>query len=146
MSTKTFQVIALVLLASAAGFVSKVVFQKTASQNSFQLATAERLIQQAADGINQSAPIQVDKATRLLNVVAVGNTLRYRYELDVKKSDYEPNLIEKGQGAQMKMTICTSVDMRALIDFGAVMEYAYYSKEGAELEVFAIHLLTCKPT
>ena len=89
--------------------------------------------------------MQVDKATRLLNVVALGNTLRYRYELDVKKSEYETNLIEKGQGEQMKMTICTSADMQALVSLGTVMEYAYYSKDGAELEVFAIRLSTCKP-
>lgn len=146
MSIKTFHVIALVLLASAAGVVGKIVIQKSASQNSFQSVTTDQLIQQAANGINQSAPIQIDKATRLLNVVALGNTLRYRYELDIKKSEYEPNLMEKGQGKQMKNTICTSADMQALIKIGAVMEYAYYSKDGTELEIFAIRLSTCKPT
>ena len=135
----------MVLLASVAGVLGKVVFQKTASQISFQSVTAEQLIQKAADDINRSVPMQVDKATRLLNVVALGNTLRYRYELDVKKSEYETNLIEKGQGEQMKMTICTSADMQALVSLGTVMEYAYYSKDGAELEVFAIRLSTCKP-
>ncbi len=106
--------------------------------------TTEQLLQQAANGINQSAPIQVDKYTTLLNAVALKGTLRYRYELDIKKSEYEPNLMEKTQGEQMKMTVCTSAEMKVLINIGAILEYAYYSKDGAELEVFPIHLSNCK--
>lgn len=140
---KTILIIAVFLLALAAGIISKTTVQKTA--NLQKPPSTEEALRQVAQGINESTPTQIDKNTRLTNAVALGNTLRYRYTLlNVAHVDFEKNSISRLDGERMQSNVCSSSGMQPLVKLGAVLEYAYYDKDGVELEIVPIETSKCR--
>lgn len=139
---KNLGIIVLVLLAAVAGIIAKIVVQKSA--NLQKTPSTEEALRQVAQGINATAPTQIDANTRLMNAVAAGNTLRYRYTLlNASHADVEKNSIGKNYGERLKNSVCSSAGLKPLLELGAVLEYAYHDKDGVELEVVSIETSKC---
>ena len=77
--SKMATTVAFVVLVAFAGVIGKTFIQKT-SQSSNVLSIDEAL-RLAANAVNETAPVQIDKDTRLMNAVALNRRLRYRYSL-----------------------------------------------------------------
>jgi hypothetical protein len=140
---KTILIISTVLLTATAGVISKTIVQKNANLQNAQ--STEDALRQVAQDINKTTPIQIDKNTQLANVVALGNTLRYKYTLlNAVHSKFEKNSISKSNGDRIRNNVCSTAGMQPIIQLGATLEYAYYDKDGVELEIVKIETSKCK--
>ena len=139
---KAATTVAVVLLVALAGVVGKVTAQKTTNmQNTPPIEEALRL---AAKAVNETAPLQIDKNTKLMNAVVLDKKLRYRYSLShVSAQDFEKGSLTKLNAERMKNNVCSSEGMKILVKLGAVLEYAYYDRVGIELEIVSIETAKC---
>lgn len=127
----------------AGGVISKTAVQKAASPSG--PSSIDQALREAALEINKTTPMQVDKNTQLMNAVALGSTLRYRYTLvNVSSRDFEKNSISKFDGDRMRGNVCSSAGMQPLVKLRAVLEYAYYDKDGVELEIVSVETSKCQ--
>lgn len=140
--SKMATTVAFVVLVAFAGVIGKTFIQKT-SQSSNVLSIDEAL-RLAANAVNETAPVQIDKDTRLMNAVALNRRLRYRYSLSqVSAKEFENGSITKQNAEKMRNSVCSAEGMKALVKLGTVLEYAYYDKDGVELEVVFIDTAKC---
>lgn len=124
------------------GIAGKVVAQKvTAAPNIPPIQDALRL---AAKAVNDTAPQQIDKNTTLMNAVVLEKTLRYRYTLlHILSRDFEKGSLSKPNVERMKNNVCTTEGMKILVKLRAILEFAYYDKNGVELEIVSIDTARC---
>ena len=135
--------LAILILAAFVGVIAQV-FVKKSMAPSPGTSTHETLIDVAKE-INKHTPSQVDENTRLMNAVAFGTTLRYRYTLtNVSRKDFLQGSIGAQHGDRLNSNVCATEGMRPLVKLRAVLEYAYYDKDGAELEVVRIDTAKCQ--
>jgi len=140
---KNLGIVAVVLFAVLAGVIAKTAVQK--SSNLQKASSTEEVLRQVAQGINATTPTQIDANTRLMNAVAVGNTLRYRYMLlNASYNEVEKNSIGKNHGARLRNSVCSSADMKPLVELGAILEYAYHDRDGIEIEIISIETSRCR--
>jgi uncharacterized protein (UPF0333 family) len=140
--TKMAPMIGLVFLLAFAGIVSKTFIQKTS--NTPNTLSIDEALHIAANAANKTAPIQVDKYTRLLSVEVSNGRLRYKYSLSgVSADDFEKGSINKEIGKNMQNNVCSSDGMKSLVKLGVTLEYAYYDKAGVELEVVSVETAKC---
>lgn len=128
------------------GVVSKTAAEKTANLQlpSSKAPTTSDVLRQVASEINKTAPLLVDKYTRLDGAVALGETLRYRYTLvTLAANDFQKNAISKSDGGRIKSNVCTSDGMLPLVRLGVLIEYAYHDKNGVEIEVIPVETSQC---
>lgn len=139
---KTLTIAILVFLASVAAVIAKTTVQK--STNDQKIASIEKTLLKVAQDINANTPTQIDKNTRLMNAVAIGNTLRYRYMLlNAVFAEVEKNSIKKNYGTRLRNSVCSSVDLKPIVELGVIMEYAYYDRDGIELEIVSVETSKC---
>ena len=140
--TKTATMIGFVFLLAFAGVVGKTFIQKTSNTpNTLSIDEALRI---AANAVNETAPIQVDKYTRLLGAEVFNGRLKYKYSLSgVSAVDFEKGSINKEIGNNMQNNVCSSDGMKSLVKLGVILEYAYYDKDGVELEVVSVETAKC---
>ena len=133
--------LAVLLAAAAASVVGQVLVKKSDVR---QRPSIEQALLEVAKEINKGAPTQIDANTRLMNAVALGTTLRYRYSLtNASHHDFVKGSIGKLYGDRLRNNVCSTEGMRPLVDIGAVLEYAYYDKDGFELEVVPVETVKC---
>ena len=79
-----------------------------------------------------------------MNAVVLEKTLRYRYTLlNVLSRDFEKGSLSKLNAERMKNNVCTTEGMKILVRLRAVLEFAYYDKNGVELEIVSIDTARC---
>ena len=139
---KAATTVVFVLLVAVAGVVGNVAAQKSTNlQNTPQI---EEALRQAAKAVNETAPLQIDKNTKLMNAVALDKRLRYRYSLShISARDFEKGSLIKLNAERMRNNVCSSEGMKILVKLGAVLEYAYYDRDGIELEIVSIETAKC---
>lgn len=139
---KAATTIAVVLLVALAGVVGKVTAQK--ATNLQNTPPIDEALRHAAKAVNETAPLQIDKNTKLMNAVALDKRLRYRYSLShISARDFEKGSLTKLNAERMKNNVCSSEGMKILVKLGAVLEYAYYDRDGVELEIVSIETAKC---
>ena len=140
--SKATSIVLIIFFVVFIGIAGKVVAQKvTAAPNTPPIHDALRL---AAKAVNDTAPQQIDKNTTLMNAVVLEKTLRYRYTLlNVLSRDFEKGSLSKLNAERMKNNVCTTEGMKILVRLRAVLEFAYYDKNGVELEIVSIDTARC---
>lgn len=134
--------LAILLAAAAAGVVGQVIVKKSVAR---QPPSIEQALLEIAKEINKNTPTQIDANTRLMNAVALGTTLRYRYSLiGASHNDFVKGSIGRLHGDRLRANVCSTEGMRPLVELGAILEYAYYDKAGFELEVVPIETVLCQ--
>jgi hypothetical protein len=143
---KGFLSLAVFIALAAVGTVSRTVVQNaTNSQKaSTKTQSTNDVLREVALEINRTAPLLVDKNTRLDGAVALGETLRYKYTfVAFNANDFEKNALSKSDGERIKNNVCTSAGMLPLVRLGVLIEYAYYDKNGVEIEVIPVQTSQC---
>ena len=134
---------AILILAAFAGVIAQGFVKKSMHQS--RGTSTQEILANVAKEINKYTPSQVDENTRLMNAVAIGTTLRYRYTLaNVSHKNFLQGSIGAEHGDRLHSNVCSTEGMRPLVKLKAVLEYAYYDKDGAELEVVPIDTATCQ--
>ena len=134
--------LAVLLLAAFVGVIAQVFVKKSVTPGGI---SPEQTLAEVAKEINKDSPRQIDASTRLMNVVALGKTLTYRYSLtNASHKDYLKGSIETLHGERLKSSVCKAEGMRPLVNLGAVLEYAYHDKNGVELDVVSIETSKCQ--
>lgn len=86
-----------------------------------------------ANVVNKSCPMQVDKETRLDNVMAMpGKTVQYNYTLvNYKVADIDTNKLKGALMPGMVQTLKTAPDLKYMRDNKVKMAYYYKDMTGA---------------
>ncbi len=88
------------------------------------------LLEEVAAEINKTLPIMVDKDTKLFSVSIVnGNTFQYNYVLiNYAQEEIDPELLKNNNKDRIRNYICTSPDMKLIVENNIPVSYAYYGK------------------
>jgi hypothetical protein len=85
---------------------------------------------EAARQVNAGVPVAIDQITTLTRAEAVGNRIRYRYEVSQAMSPAQIQQMRQNIAAMNQQNICSRPDARQLIELGGEIEYAYYGPGG----------------
>ena len=84
----------------------------------------EKLVETAKQ-LSKQLPLKADEHTTLINVVAGSKTMRYFYEISLKKEDLDVDLVMAEIEKLTKNNICSMKNVRELLDFDVDLVYLY---------------------
>ena len=86
--------------------------------------------------LSKQLPLRVDEHTTLINVVAGSKTMRYFYEISLKKEDLDVDLLMAKIEKLTKNNICSMKNTRELLDLDVNLIYLYRINEKYIGELF----------
>ncbi len=97
---------------------------------------AEIMFAGIEEELNADNPMQIDETSILEKVTPIGNILQYQYQTNFEElfSDARSTLIER---------LCSSVDMKPILDGNITLEYIYYSTSGNKIGDYFINNSDC---
>lgn len=98
---------------------------------------------EAAAELRKQLPMQIDDVTTLQNVISMGTTLAYHYNIAANKADIDMNLFTEQMQKQLKTNTCEQKDMANTIKYGGKYTYMYMSADGLRLGQFTFGKEEC---
>ncbi|MDH3690388.1 MAG: hypothetical protein OEU36_13000 [Gammaproteobacteria bacterium] len=142
-------VMAILIVGSFAGEIGKLIGQSTTNRffEGKREGELDQTLMQTAAQINKQLPTMVDANTRMDSTAGLNKTFRYHYTL-VKYSvdDVDPKVLAQAMGSKIVNNVCSSKEMRAFVDSGVTVHYAYYGKLGKQITVISVSPEQCKGT
>jgi hypothetical protein len=102
----------------------------------------EKTIADLASQTNRKLPLAINDHTRLINVYPRGTSLRLNHSI-IDFESWAPQDVEK-LGEDLPKSVCMDLTMSTLLENGATLTYAYYTKSGAPIKEIPILLSQCK--
>lgn len=102
----------------------------------------EKAIADLASQTNRKLPLAINDHTRLINVYPRGTSLRLNHSITDFES-WTPQDIEK-LGEDLPNRVCMDLTMSTLLENGATLTYAYYTKSGTPIKEVPVLLSQCK--
>ena len=107
------------------------------------VATLEKSLAVASQELNKQTPMVVDGATTLLSTVVVEKSFNYNYQYSGTPALTAANLAEAVKPNVIN-GVCTTPDMRELIDKGATYVYNYYDTTRTYIGNISVQKSDCK--
>lgn len=100
---------------------------------------------QASEQSNRNSPQMVDKDTRLdTTTVGPGARLTYFYTLiNYTSRDITASWLDQNLKSTLKNRVCTNVDVKLSLQYGATYVYVYRGNDGAEISRFTFNRHRC---
>ena len=137
----TFAVLVTVVFSSAYALEDKEI-----RENIKRLGSSEKFVKILAETISKSVPSQIDSETKIVSVVANGNTLNITHEMinaKTKNDIGDKKAISEFIKFQTNK-VCTSQLGNILTnEYGVIYHYQYLSSTGINLFVFDIKKSNC---
>lgn len=107
-------------------------------------ASLSELLVSAAAEVNRDAPKLLDSETRLDKVVAVGDTLRYHFTLvNYAAGELDPQILRRNIEKDLIGSVCTTREVKPLMDTGATLDYLYFGKNGRKMTQVSLSRARC---
>ena len=106
--------------------------------------TVEQIMVDTANEINKTLPRRLNEHTTIDTVVADNRTFWYKCTLiNTRKFKFNYKESEEFQGPMLIKNLCTSREIRPMMDKGISYVYIYFDKSGSELIRFKIDSSKC---
>ena len=103
----------------------------------------EQALQDTAAHINKGTPRPIGNDTSLVGAVAYEKTLKYKFTFHRLTKEEITSQFALKQTEFLTDFVCTRPDMKAFVDNGVTLKYAYHDKHGKLVVVVTVDTKTC---
>ena len=141
-----FTIVAIIFAASIGGMFSKESSEIALNKyKDLKISEKTKIMIEISSEVNKLLPMTIDKDTQAFATSIVnGDTLQYHYKLvNLRKEEVDSSFLNAEATKNHTNYVCSSPDMKFLIDNNISVNYAYYGKNQKHITTIFIDTKQC---